>query len=230
LGAAQKAWLKDGLQRSRARWKIVANQVMISSLDGPPRSPLNTDSWDGYGAERAELIDFIGAQGIQDVAFVTGDIHTFFTGEVARTGRRSVPGDAPDPVNGPPRAVEFVGGAITSPGIVDRAAGDEAARVAASAPADAFVLGNNPHMAYANQAYKGYAIVEAGRSRLDVTYRAVRDARKPASETFTLRRFGVTSGRSVIEEQSGPLPLPQPAAPGPIPPGLIPRALSLGAP
>jgi hypothetical protein len=131
---------------------------MISSLDAPPHNPLTTDSWDGYGAERAELVDHIASTGIDDVTFVTGDIHTFFAGDVTRTGRQTVRGeDRTDPVNGPARATEFVGGAITSPGIVDRAASTEAQRVAAAAPADAAVLANNPHMAYANQAYKGYS-------------------------------------------------------------------------
>ena len=62
LGATQKAWLKDALASSQARWKLIGNQVMITSLDAPPRNPINTDSWDGYGAERRELIDHIGRQ------------------------------------------------------------------------------------------------------------------------------------------------------------------------
>jgi alkaline phosphatase D len=230
MGARQKAWLKSALRSSRARWKLIGNQVMISSLDAPPRSPLNTDSWDGYGAERAELIDFIGDQGIEDVAFVTGDIHTFFTSEVTRTGRRATRGDVPDPVNGPVRAVEFVGGSVTSPGIIDRVAVSEPERVAAAAPIDAGALGNNPHMAFSNQAYKGYAIVDASSDTLNVRYRAVRDTRQPHSEVFTLRRFTVESGRAAIASQDGPLPLPAPSAPGPLAPGQVPAPVSLGSP
>jgi alkaline phosphatase D len=207
LGAEQKAWLKGALGSSRATWKVIANQVMISSLDAPPHNPLNTDSWDGYGAERTELVDHIAAAGIDDVTFVTGDIHTFFAGDVTRTGRQTVRGeDRVDPVNGPARATEFVGGAITSPGIVDRAASTEAQRVAAAAPADAAVLANNPHMAYANQAYKGYCILEAGAGRLDVRYQAVHEHRDPASGVFTLRRFRVDSGQPVVIDEGGPPP------------------------
>jgi len=55
LGQAQKEWLKRGLQGSRATWKVVANQAMIMSLDGPPRNEVNKDQWDGYAAERAEI-------------------------------------------------------------------------------------------------------------------------------------------------------------------------------
>ena len=207
LGAEQKAWLKGALSASRARWKVIANQVMICSLDALPHNPLNTDSWDGYGADRQELVDHIAADAIDDVTFVTGDIHTFFAGDVTRTGRQAVRGeDRVDPVNGPSRATEFVGGAITSPGIVDRAASTETERVAAAAAADAGVLANNPHMAYANQAYKGYCIVEAGAGRLDVRYQAVHEHRDPDSGVFTLRRFSVDAGRPVVIDEGGPLP------------------------
>jgi len=110
LGAEQKQWLKGALRSSRARWKVIANQVMICSLDAPPHNPLNTDSWDGYGADRQELVDFIASEPIADVTFVTGDIHTFFAGDVTRTGRQTARGeDRTDLVNGPSRATEFVG-------------------------------------------------------------------------------------------------------------------------
>jgi alkaline phosphatase D len=89
---------------------VIANQVMICSLDAPPHNPLNTDSWDGYGADRQELVDFIASEPIADVTFVTGDIHTFFAGDVTRTGRQTARGeDRTDLVNGPSRATEFVG-------------------------------------------------------------------------------------------------------------------------
>jgi len=217
LGATQKAWLKQALDRSRAPWKLVANQVMIMSLDAPPGNPLNTDAWDGYGAERRELLDWIGTRGIRDVSFVTGDIHTFFAGHVTHTGRAATRGPVDDPVNGPARATEFVGGSITSPGIVDRVAGTEAERLAAATSVDAAVLGANPHMAYSNQVYKGYAIVDVRPSRLAVEYRAVRDTRQPASDVFTLRRFHVDAGTPVVVDDGGPAPLPAPVPPTEVP-------------
>ena len=110
-----------------------------------------------------------------------------------------------DPVNGPSRATEFVGGAVTSPGIVDRAASTEAERIAAAAPADAAVLANNPHLAYANQAYKGYCIVEAGAGARRALPGGPRAAR-PGSGVFTLPRFRVDSGQPVVIDEGGPLP------------------------
>jgi alkaline phosphatase D len=153
-------------------------------------------------------VDFIGSEAISDVTFVTGDIHTFFAGDVTRTGRQTVRGeDDTDPVNGPSRATEFVGGAVTSPGIVDRAASNEAQRVAAAAPADAAVLANNPHLTYSNQAYKGYCVLEAAAGQLGVRYQAVHEHRAADSGVFTLRRFRVDSGRPVVVDEGGPAPI-----------------------
>jgi hypothetical protein len=101
-------------------------------------------------------------------------------------------------------------------------ASSEAARIVAAAPIDAGVLGNNPHIAYSNQAYKGYAIAEASGGDLKVSYRAVRDTRLEQSSAFTLRRFRVERGRPHVIDDGGPLPLPEPAAPGPIEPELAP--------
>jgi len=230
LGAEQKRWLKDGLRRSRAPWKVIANQVMITSVDAPPRNPINTDSWDGYGAERRELIEHIARSVRGDVTFVTGDIHTFFAGDVTRSGRQAVRGvDVDDPLDGAPRATEFVGGSVTSPGIVDRLATTEAERNAASVALDAFVLGNNPQITYSNQAYKGYGLLEATGGELKVQYRAVREHRSRDSDVFTLRRFRVVAGRPVVIDEGGPVPLPEPGLPGPLPDGLVPTTSALGA-
>jgi phosphodiesterase/alkaline phosphatase D-like protein len=193
---------------------------MITSLDAPPRNPLNTDSWDGYGADRREILEFVGSNQIEDVAFLTGDIHTFFAGDVSASGRRATRDpDLPDALNGPALATEFVGGSITSPGIVDRAASDEAQRLSAAAPVDAAVLGNNPQMVYSNQAYKGYGLVDAG-DTLKVRYRAVHDTRLKDSSVFTLRSFHVEPGRAAIVDDGGPVPLPSPAPPATQPPPL----------
>jgi hypothetical protein len=119
------------------------------------------------------------------------------------------------------RAVEFVTGAVTSPGIADREAKSETERLAAAAPLDAAVLANNPQIVYSNQAYKGYALVAAG-ADLQVSYKAVRDARQPSSEVFTLREFRVEAGRPAVIDEGGPLPLP-PVPPAPVaPPALLP--------
>ncbi|MGL5929955.1 MAG: alkaline phosphatase D family protein, partial [Dermatophilaceae bacterium] len=198
LGAAQRDWLVDGLAGSRASWRLVANQVMAMSLDLVPGRTVNTDSWDGYGFERAAVLDAVAAAGVEDVALLTGDIHTFFAGQVSRTGRdRSV--RTPGLDAGAPVATEFVAGSVTSPGSTDRIASDEAGRNAVAAVLDPIVRAANPHLAYANTAYKGYGILDASTDALSVRYRAVREPRDADSEVVTLASFHVPRGRAEVE-------------------------------
>ena len=84
----------------------MANEVMIMPAKLPNGAFAQFDQWQGYPVEREQLLGYIQANGIKDVVFVTGDIHTFIAGDV-RTARRA----------GPSVAVEFVGGSITSRGI-----------------------------------------------------------------------------------------------------------------
>jgi len=67
LGPAQKEWLKRGLQRSDAAFKLVASSV--------PLKYHGADSWEGYATERQELAGLVGQNGIRGVVFLTGDVH-----------------------------------------------------------------------------------------------------------------------------------------------------------
>ena len=193
LGSAQKAWLKAALADSRAAWKIVGNQAMAMSLDGPARNEINKDQWDGYAAERAELMSFIADRGIRDVSFITGDIHTFFAGHVTTTGRQGLPTD------GPALATEFVGGSMTSEGVADMAAREGATRDQIALLTDAAILANNPHIAFSNTSLRGYAVLEAARDELRVVFRAARSTQTERSDVFDLQRFRVGRGRAEVE-------------------------------
>jgi alkaline phosphatase D len=78
LGAAQKAWLKAGLAASTATWKFVMNGPLITPLLFLPY-----DRWDGYVAERNEMLEFfrnpdgnvMTDDHITNVIFLSTDIH-----------------------------------------------------------------------------------------------------------------------------------------------------------
>ena len=91
---------------------------MIMALDTAQGAPINKDSWDGYGVERARAAGATsGRPASRTSRFLTGDIHTFFAGDVGVDGR------GPESV-----ATEFVGGSITSLGIPETLQSDHAAR------------------------------------------------------------------------------------------------------
>jgi alkaline phosphatase D len=103
LGRKQMNWLKTRLSSSKAAWKILANEVTIMPTKVLGDSYYTFDSWQGYPREREELLAHVKDKGIADVVFITGDIHTFITGDVRR-----------DMGKGETVALEFVGGSISS--------------------------------------------------------------------------------------------------------------------
>jgi alkaline phosphatase D len=200
LGDAQRRWLKASLEGSRATWKIVGNQDMVMALDTPAGNPINPDQWDGYKAERRELMNFVRTRGIDNVSFVTGDIHTFFAGNVTPSGRE------PD-LRGSV-ATEFVGGSMTSEGIADSTAREPLEpqqRALLAKLSDSGVRANNPHIKYSNQEFKGYGVLEARPDELRVDFKAVRSTKARRSSTFTLQRFRVRRDRPQVEVLGPPL-------------------------
>ena len=106
ISAQEEAWLTRNLQRRDARWNVVAQQVMMMSLDRrwesepAPRKLLNLDSWAGYEAQRERLLALM--RGLNNVVVLTGDEHTNYAGLLHDRDR--------------PVAVEFVGTSISSDG------------------------------------------------------------------------------------------------------------------
>jgi alkaline phosphatase D len=89
LGATQKAWFKEVLQASDARWKIWANafpalpfRLDMSNLlfSGMDDALLGLDGWNGYPSERKELMEFIRDNGVSNVVACAGDHHMHMAG------------------------------------------------------------------------------------------------------------------------------------------------------
>jgi alkaline phosphatase D len=70
LGADQKRFLLERLRSSTAKWKVIVNQVPMMQYYAAPY-----DRWEGYAAERAEILQFIRDNSIRNVVFLTTDVH-----------------------------------------------------------------------------------------------------------------------------------------------------------
>jgi phosphodiesterase/alkaline phosphatase D-like protein len=181
LGREQKDWLKGELERSRATWKLMMNQVMIMALDLPTGVPINADQWDGYAAERRELLEHVLAKDVQNVSWLTGDIHTFFAGTVTTSGRSGAPA----------AATEFVAGSITSEGIAEEFGNQALVSDRIREP--------NPHITFVDTEHRGYAVVEARQDELRVDFRFPETVKTPTSPVRTLAAFKVAAGSTEVE-------------------------------
>ena len=108
LGPDQEAWFFEQLRTSKAQWKVVCQQVLMSPLP----QYLNTDQWDGYPKARERFYDAIEKNAVKDVVVLTGDIHASFANDLARNPTALGAYD-PDTGRGS-LAVELVTPAVTS--------------------------------------------------------------------------------------------------------------------
>ncbi|MDQ2584112.1 alkaline phosphatase D family protein [Saccharothrix yanglingensis] len=74
-GAAQEAWLLDGMRQKLGTWDFLGQQVFfaqkLASVDGAR----SMDSWDGYSANRGRLQRGWDAAGLRNTVVLTGDVH-----------------------------------------------------------------------------------------------------------------------------------------------------------
>lgn len=82
ISAEQMAWLKDRLKNSPCHFKVVLNSVPITDMPTIPWDLAQGDRWEGYPAQREDLLAFITAENIANVWFVSGDFHTCFVSQV----------------------------------------------------------------------------------------------------------------------------------------------------
>lgn len=174
LGLRQERWLTEGLQRTRARWNLIAQQTMMAQADrrpGPGQA-FWTDNWDGYPAARRRLLETLAAQGVPNPLVLSGDIHAFAVSEIKIDFDH--PGSAPV-------ASELVTTSISSRGFSWRRIQE--------------MVENNPHIQFADSRFRGYTTLDLTPDRAVARLRALHDVTNPESPIRTLAEFAVENGR-----------------------------------
>lgn len=165
LGEKQKAWLKDELENSTATWKVVGNQVIFSEFNigfadpiipAPILESQFLDIWDGYPAERRQLMKFIERKDISNTVFLSGDIHASFAFEVATPNDRPYKAKTGEGAV----AVEFVTPSLSAANF-DEEIGDLVSDEIESRINKRDDDGNNPnpHMKFADLDRHGYMLL-----------------------------------------------------------------------
>ncbi len=198
LGEAQMDFVKNELRSSQAAWKVMANEVVMMPVKLSATTFAQFDSWHGYPAEREQLLQFVKANGIKDVVFVTGDIHIFIAGDV-RTNLGA----------GESVAVEFVGGSITSRGFGEGEAGllPGNDRNPSTSQAVVDVLrAANPWTDQADLDHHGYARVTATQQRFDCEFVRMQTIKRRTRATLPSAafRYSLARGQTSIKGVHGP--------------------------
>ena len=174
-GAHQERWLLDGLDRSTARWNVIAQQVFLAQIDlveGPGQG-FYVDGWDGYIASRNRLLDFLAQRRPSNPIVLTGDWHANWLADLKA--------DFADPASAT-LATEFVGTSITSGG--DGVDSDHEGET---------VLQENPHIRFYNN-QRGYVRCELTPDRWQADYRVLEYVQREGAPVSTRASFVVENG------------------------------------
>lgn len=199
MGSEQHRWLVERLTGSRARWKLVGNPVMIAPMLMPPRpqaeqlavlrstdpttwgpAERQTDEWDGYPADRRELLRQIST--VPDVVFLSGDVHTSWANHVPGPGGRPV-------------AAEFVCPSVSSNN-VDDFMGTKPRTV--SLALEAAIMRTNPHVDFVNLDDHGYCVLELTQDAARMEWFAISDRRDRHASARRLAGRSLRAGSAVI--------------------------------
>jgi alkaline phosphatase D len=217
LGQKEHEWLLGQLSRSQATWRLIGNDVMIGQVYtgfmpeelGNPLSEVGIltkrehgpepDQWDGYTSERADLFRFLEEQEIENVVFLSGDVHTAWAVELKRRPKNA------DDV---PTAVELVTASITTENLDDDLGAEPRTR---SLDIERKVIEENPHVYWVNLDAHGYVLVDVSHERIRAEWWFVAETGRRIPDEHCDAIFEVRAGEHRLREvrdaaRRGPLP------------------------
>lgn len=183
LGSTQKSWLKGAVPASKAKWNLLASETMMMALDSTPGVHANQDQWDGYSAEREEILTSFLNGGVENLVVLSGDIHTFIAGDLYTNGETT----------GKRVGTELVGGSATSFGLPEELG-------LPASTLDSLRKASDPHVIYADFEKRGYCVVTASKDKLVGEFKGVSDAKVPNGTVSTIAKFQVDSGTPQLHQ------------------------------
>jgi len=210
-GDPQMVWLKGMLSRTQSQWKVIGTSVMITpwvTADLPDEmvAPIaettgqpidgtgfNPDAWDGYTADRREVLDHIEAGNIKDVVFVTGDVHSAWACEL--------PFDSGNPLS-ESGGVEFVCTSVTSDNIDDITG---APPRTLTVVAEEAIKASNPQVKYLNYDDHGYSVLDLTRERTQMDYFVLADKHDKSTTASWTASYATASGSGRVTAVDKPL-------------------------
>lgn len=159
-GTEQEQWLLSNLERSQARWNVLAQQVVFTQHDWTAGSEaaFNVDAWDGYVAARSRILNFLAQRQPANPVVITGDTHSSWVSDLKA--------DYNNP-NSATVGTEFVGTSISS----GFGASDRIEKA----------LPESPWVKYFNGRQRGYVVCDLNHQRWRTDYRLL----PPSPETGT---------------------------------------------
>ena len=174
-GAAQEAWLLDGLAQHYGTWDILGQQVFFArQFDASGAASM--DAWDGYRASRARIQQGWIDRSVRNPLVLTGDVHAAWANDLkadyADGGSATI-------------GTELVCTSITSGG--NGSAATAIPNVA-----------TNPHLKF-HSGLRGYVRTTISPAQVRADFRAVATVTEHGAAATTLKSFAILDGRPGLQ-------------------------------
>ena len=181
LGDTQETWLKQGLDKSPARWNIIGNQVLMARVDLKPgtEEEYSMDQWSGYQANQDRIMQFLADRKPRNPIVITGDIHSSWVNDLKVNWKNEK-----DPIVG----TEFTGTSISSGGDGSDERPDTQAQYR-----------ENPHLKMFN-ARRGFVMMTLDNKQCRADYRTVPFVTKPGAPASTHSSWIVENDRRGVQK------------------------------
>ncbi|MBE1492799.1 alkaline phosphatase D family protein [Plantactinospora soyae] len=174
-GAAQEAWLLDGLAQHYGTWDIMGQQVFFArQLDAAGAASM--DSWDGYRASRSRVQQGWTQRAVRNPVVLTGDVHQAWA--------NNLKADYANPASAT-IGTELVCTSISSGG---------------NGSADTAIPNGsvNPHIRFFSNR-RGYVRTTIGRTQLRADFRAVASVTEHGAPVSTVGSFVIADGQPGLQ-------------------------------
>ncbi len=168
LGASQEQWLFDNFGSGNCRWNCLVQTTVMAPFDRKAGLEVDyeTDGWDNYAANRDRIVDHVRRNGMQNSVVLGGNIHAYYAGTV-------------DSV-----MTEIVTTSVSASGGGEKRYNDVNGR-----------RDENPELAYFDNRYRGYTLLEFAADQVTVSLRVVRDIEVEDSTVSTLDALAIADGK-----------------------------------
>ncbi|GIM96771.1 alkaline phosphatase D family protein [Paractinoplanes toevensis] len=174
-GAAQEAWLLDGLGQRLGTWDILGQQVFFAkNYDASGRA--NMDAWDGYRASRSRIQQGWIDRGVRNPVVLTGDVHTAWACDLKADYTNSSSATV---------GTELVCTSIAS-------GGDGTATTTLPNPS------TNPHIKLYSER-RGYTRTVIGQQQMRADFRIVEKITEHGAPVSTQKSFVIAEGRPGLQ-------------------------------
>ena len=196
LGERQKEWWKRQVSTSGSTWTVWLNEVLTMPLtlgDDWYQVEFLQDSWDGYQAERYELMQHLAGANRQNFVTLTGDLHASLAGYM-RSHYGALGSGGSERVG-----VELMTPAVsslTADSVVDRATPWD------SEGLNDLATAQNGHLQYMDWYNNGYAVVTFSEEECRyAAYRVDTETDSADAERSKLAEFRVPEGEIELRQE-----------------------------